>query len=129
MPDDSSQDQDESRRPERPEREAEAPEKKGGLPLLGNQTTVAEPLLPDMEMSGEVASSPPACPDSLLGDRGINGRGNASVRVAIVQRMQQTYGNRATQRMLQRMKSGSEGHDDDVAGRIQQKAGSGTTLE
>lgn len=37
---------------------------------------------------------------SLLGDARLNGRGNAPVRAATMQRMQQTQGNRALQRFL-----------------------------
>lgn len=44
----------------------------------------------------------PAYPSSLLGDARLSGRGNGPVRSALVQRMQQSYGNRATQRFLQR---------------------------
>ncbi|MDQ3928356.1 MAG: hypothetical protein M3328_04310 [Chloroflexota bacterium] len=43
----------------------------------------------------------PSYPGTLLGDPRLNGRGNAPVRAAVMQRMQQTYGNRAVQRFLQ----------------------------
>jgi hypothetical protein len=40
--------------------------------------------------------------ESLLANSSINGRGNAPVRAAALQSLQQTYGNRALQRMLAR---------------------------
>lgn len=40
-------------------------------------------------------------PGSTLSSDKLNGRGNAPVRVAAMQRMQQTYGNRAVQRYVQ----------------------------
>lgn len=39
---------------------------------------------------------------NLLGDPRLNGRGNQPVKTAVMQRMQRTSGNRATQRYLQR---------------------------
>src|SRR5690348_10151390 len=98
MPDDRNQDQDDARRPERLDHEQEAPANNVGLLPFGNQTALAEPLVPDLEMAGGVPGAPPSYPDSLLGNPALNGRGNASVRTAIVQRLQSTYGNRATQR-------------------------------
>ncbi len=44
---------------------------------------------------------------SLLGDAKLNNRGNQPVRVALMQRMQRTQGNQATQRYLQRRAAGS----------------------
>ena len=41
-------------------------------------------------------------PEAVLSDPAIGARGNAPVRAAAVQRMQQLYGNRATRRFLQR---------------------------
>lgn len=41
-------------------------------------------------------------PVSLLGDPNMSGRGNGPVRAAIVQRMQQSHGNRATRQFVQR---------------------------
>jgi hypothetical protein len=38
---------------------------------------------------------------SLFGDARLHGRGNQSVQVAMMQQMQQTYGNRAVQRFMQ----------------------------
>lgn len=48
------------------------------------------------------ASLPTVYPTSLLGNPILNRRGNAQVRTAIMLQMQQTYGNRATRRHLQR---------------------------
>jgi hypothetical protein len=42
----------------------------------------------------------------LLGDPRLGGRGNGPVRAALVQRMQQTVGNRAAARLIQRMRTG-----------------------
>lgn len=39
-------------------------------------------------------------PSSLLGDARLSGRGNEPVRVALMRQMQETYGNRALQRLL-----------------------------
>src|SRR5439155_23345544 len=47
----------------------------------------------------------PAYPTSLLGDAGLDGRGNGSVRSDLMLQMQRTYGNRAVQRYLQRTRS------------------------
>lgn len=44
----------------------------------------------------------PADPGSLLGDPRLNGRGNQPVKLALMRQVQQTYGNRTTQRFLQR---------------------------
>lgn len=49
------------------------------------------------------AGNLPAYPTSLLNDPRLNGRGNQPVRVALMREMQQTYGNRAVQRYLQRL--------------------------
>ncbi|HYO49524.1 MAG TPA: DUF4157 domain-containing protein, partial [Chloroflexia bacterium] len=43
----------------------------------------------------------PGVSSSLLGDPRLDGRGNGPVRAAMMQRMQQTYGNRAVRRTLQ----------------------------
>lgn len=51
---------------------------------------------------GGLETAPAALSGSMLGDPRLNGRGNAPVRVAMMQRMQRTYGNRAVQRSLQR---------------------------
>ncbi len=48
------------------------------------------------------SESLPSYPASLLADTRLNGRGNEPVRVALMRQMQQTYGNRAVQRFLQR---------------------------
>lgn len=45
----------------------------------------------------------PSYSNSLLGDSRLNGRGNGPVRTALMLGMQQTYGNRVTQRFLQRI--------------------------
>src|SRR5437588_13083786 len=50
------------------------------------------------------SESVPSYPASLLSDPRLNGRGNGPVRTALMRQMQQTYGNRAVQRFLQRAK-------------------------
>src|SRR5215218_3593301 len=47
-------------------------------------------------------------PQALLAHPNIAGRGNGVVRAAALQRMQQTYGNRAVQRFIQRCACGEE---------------------
>src|SRR5690348_16740343 len=129
MPDDSNN-QDESHRPERPERENEAPAKGPGLLPFGNQSALADPLAADADMEGGGAGAPPEYPDTLLGDPTVYGRGNAPVRTAIAQRLQGTYGNRAAQRMLQRLAAGESAVEQpDIAGQIQAKSGSGASLD
>jgi hypothetical protein len=56
-----------------------------------------------MALAGAVGpASAVAYSGGLLGDARLSGRGNAPVRAAVMQRAQQTYGNRAVQRFLQR---------------------------
>lgn len=72
----------------------------------------------------------PSYPTSLLSDARINGRGNQPVRTAIMQRLQQTYGNRAVQRFLQRKETDATGGgDEDLSQRIQSRAGGGSSLD
>jgi peptidoglycan hydrolase-like protein with peptidoglycan-binding domain len=47
----------------------------------------------------------PSYSDSLLGNRALRGRGNGPVQTALMTEMQQTHGNRAMQRFLQRTTS------------------------
>jgi Domain of unknown function (DUF4157) len=54
-------------------------------------------------------------------------RGNGGARATAVQRMQQMYGNRAVQRVLQRT-AGAEA-DEDIGSRIQARAGQGSNLD
>lgn len=44
----------------------------------------------------------PSYPSSLISDRSLKGRGNQPAHTAVLQTMQETYGNRATQRFVQR---------------------------
>jgi hypothetical protein len=56
-----------------------------------------------MALAGTVGpESTAAYSGGLLGDARLSGRGNAPVRAAMMQRAQQTYGNRAVQRFLHR---------------------------
>jgi hypothetical protein len=50
----------------------------------------------------QAPDSVPSYPPSLLADVKLSGRGNGPVRTALMRQMQQTYGNRATQRYIQR---------------------------
>ena len=62
----------------------------------------------------------------------IRGRGNTPMRTAMLQRMQQTYGNRALQRYLsaqRRASPASAVEEDDVAGKIEARAGKGSTID
>lgn len=79
----------------------------------------------------QASSILPASPGTLLGNPALKGRGNGPVRAAVLQRMQQNYGNRATQRFLQRVAHASThpAGEEDIAGRIQAKGGSGSKLE
>jgi hypothetical protein len=58
-------------------------------------------------LDGGHATSPTqsAYSNAMLGSQQLNGRGNAPVRIAMMQRMQQTHGNRAVQRFMQRAPS------------------------
>ena len=64
----------------------------------------------------------PTSATSLLGDPRLNGRGNQPVKNAVMQRMQRTSGNRATQRYLQRATT------TNPATRAQAQTPSSTTL-
>src|SRR5437764_7588310 len=44
----------------------------------------------------------PVYPGALLGDRRLGGRGNVQPRTSVMQQAQQTHGNRAVQRYIQR---------------------------
>jgi hypothetical protein len=62
----------------------------------------------------------------------IRGRGNTPMRTAMLQRMQQTYGNRALQRFLSAQRSASPAaavEEEDVAGRIGARAGKGSAID
>jgi hypothetical protein len=77
-----------------------------------------------------VDASADAAPAVLahLAAHGAGGaRGNSGARATAVQRMQQMYGNRAVQRVLQRA-AGAES-EEDVGSRIQARAGQGSNLD
>jgi hypothetical protein len=61
------------------------------------------PGAPELPAPATLAAYSP----SLLGTPTLNGRGNAPIRIAMMQRAQQTYGNRALQRFLQRTAAAS----------------------
>src|SRR6266568_310333 len=85
------------------------------------------------EMVGEFAPlDTPSYPASLLSNSKPGGRGNRTVRATIMQRMQQTYGNRAVQRFLRLQRSGTQSSapaEDDIARRIESRAGGGSSLD
>jgi hypothetical protein len=59
-----------------------------------------------MAVQEKPASSEPSfagtsLPGSLLGSSVLNGRGNGPVKIALMQQMQQTQGNRSVQRFMQ----------------------------
>jgi hypothetical protein len=60
------------------------------------------PASPETEIASPYATS-------LLGDSRLSGRGNRPVQIAAMRSMQQTYGNRAMQRFLQRTRSALTG--------------------
>ncbi|HYO50354.1 MAG TPA: DUF4157 domain-containing protein, partial [Chloroflexia bacterium] len=70
-------------------------------------------------------------PSTLLGDSRLSGRGNAPVRTAVMQRMQQTVGNRAVQRFLQRAAADTAeaSPQEDIGERIRSRAGGGSSLD
>jgi hypothetical protein len=71
-----------------------------------------------------------AAPTTLLSTRPLSGRGNSAVRAALVQRVQQTHGNRAAGRILQRVAAAASAPaEDDIATRIQNRAGGGASLD
>jgi hypothetical protein len=75
--------------------------------------------------------STPNYPSTLLGDSRLSGRGNAPVRTAVMQRMQQTVGNRAVQRFLQRAAADTAeaSPQEDIGERIRSRAGGGSSLD
>jgi hypothetical protein len=75
--------------------------------------------------------SAPNYPSTLLGDSRLSGRGNAPVRTAVMQRMQQTVGNRAVQRFLQRAAADTAeaSPQEDIGERIRSRAGGGSSLD
>jgi hypothetical protein len=80
--------------------------------------------------SGAATADPATTSPALLAHPAIGGRGNAPVRAAVLQRMQQTYGNRAVQRFIQRVAAESTPDtDEDVGSRIQSRAGGGSPLD
>jgi hypothetical protein len=70
----------------------------------------------------------PSYPASVLSDPRSSGRGNSVATAAVLQTMQQTYGNKATQRFVQRSKASSQGAQMDLGEEIQSKAGGGSSL-
>jgi peptidoglycan hydrolase-like protein with peptidoglycan-binding domain len=68
-------------------------------------------------------------PESLLSNSNLRGRRNGSVQIALIQEMQQTHGNRAVQRFLQRAAAGQAASPGvNIGDRIQSRLGSGSRL-
>ncbi len=62
--------------------------------------------------------------------RKLDGRGNAPARIAMLQMMQQTQGNRAVQRFIQRASSGQgPAIEGDIGSRIESRSGGGSSLD
>lgn len=81
-------------------------------------------------LEGLYAPQLPLSALQLLGDPRLNGRGNRPVKTAVMQQMQRTYGNRATQRFLQRAAANhADPSTEDIGTRIQTKAGTGNSLD
>ncbi|HMA33937.1 MAG TPA: hypothetical protein VKY74_05590 [Chloroflexia bacterium] len=74
-------------------------------PAAPRARTQHDPVTGSSARAAESINLPPAVAyaASLLDPADIQGRGNASVRAAVLQRVQQTYGNRAVQRHLTRL--------------------------
>jgi hypothetical protein len=68
---------------------------------------------------------------SILGDPRFQNRGNGPVHIALMTEMQQTHGNRAVQRFIQRASSSPAPpvEDEDLGSRIESKAGRGENIE
>lgn len=64
---------------------------------------------PAADGPAQIAPEVPLYPVDLLRDARLNGRGNEPVRSAVLQRMQQTYGNRAARRFLQAQRANRAG--------------------
>ena len=87
------------------------------------------PDLVAAEPMGAHEDATPA-PTELLSARPLGGRGNSPVRAALVQRVQQTHGNRAAGRILQRVAAAAAAPpEEDLAARIQNRAGGGASLD
>lgn len=71
----------------------------------------------------------PGYSSSLAGDSRLRGRGNGSVQRSVLQRLQQTHGNRAVQRILQRSASGPATAEEDISEQIRSKSGGGSALD
>src|SRR4051794_16423404 len=79
--------------------------------------------------AAESTHSAPGIADTpdLLGRPAIQGRGNAPVRAAVLQRMQQTYGNRAVQRYLSQARAAPAPARRATRGVVQRDEGDGTS--
>src|SRR5690349_17641060 len=79
---------------------------------LGTTENALHKVAPPVRFNEAAATSGPILggvgPQALLANPNIAGRGNGVVRAAALQRMQQTYGNRAVQRFIQRCACGEE---------------------
>ena len=85
---------------------------------------------PRHDANGQAEASSATRNGDLLGDSRLKGRGNEPVRVALMQDMQQTHGNRAVQRFVQRSSAGtSASPDQEVGARIKNASGNGSSLD
>ena len=97
MAEDTNRNRDNQQSAERTQRKPETP---GSVGLLepGSAQIYSDFTSGDPRLGGGGSEVPPSVSASLLSDPNLNSRGNAPARIAAMQRMQQTYGNRAVQR-------------------------------
>jgi len=100
-----------------------------------HESTQQEPTHQPQQTS-EVASGgvgdfvPSGLASAVLAHPAIGGRGNGPARVAAIQRLQATYGNRSVSRFLQRTAASTMVQPTgDVGSRIQARAGAGAPLD
>src|SRR4051812_44494262 len=93
-----------------------------------SEHVAAEPVRESgLEANGEM---PFVYSPTLLGAGVLEGRGSEPVRNAVMQKAQNTHGNHAVQRFLSAQRAAApEAEDDEIARRIESKAGGGGQLD
>lgn len=79
--------------------------------------------------AGNESAGPSLPAISALAGARLQGRASTPVRAAAVQTMQRTHGNRAVQRFMSAVAESTETEDDEIASRIERKAGSGGEID